>query len=328
VLTDRFGRNLTYLRVSVTDRCNLRCSYCMPQSHFSWIPQENILRFEEIVEVCRAFAALGISKIRLTGGEPLVRKGICSLAQKLSQIEGVKELCLTTNGVLLREYADELFEAGVHHLNISLDSLSQERFLHITHRDSFEKVWEGITYAIEKGFSPIKINSVVINGVNDIDIPALAKLSITYPIEVRFIEFMPIGENSSWGKDALLVAAEIKNIIEKKVAGLVSVTKRAGSGPASVYKLPGAKGTVGFISPLSNHFCGSCNRIRLTAEGRLRLCLFSDHEIDLRALLRKGVRGKELEEYLKAAVLEKPEGYNSLGKRELGCRRVMSAIGG
>ena len=327
-LKDAFGRSITYLRLSVTDRCNLRCFYCMPQADFNWMPPEEILRFEEIVQLTRVLACLGVGKIRFTGGEPLVRKDIVKLISDVNQLEGVHETCITTNGVLLKDLAGELYHAGLRHLNISLDTLRPERFSEITGRDFFHRVWSGIEECISLGFSPIKINFVMMKGKNDDEIVDFARLSLRYPVDVRFIEFMPIGKHSKWGKNHFLSSDDAKGMIEKALGILEPVSRGKEAGPAEMFTLPGGQGKIGFISPLSHRFCSKCNRIRVTADGRLRLCLFSDIEIDLRQVLRKGVSDSELSHFFTETVLKKPARYLKNKQDVPSCDRQMSSIGG
>ncbi len=327
-LTDSFSRKLTYLRLSITDRCNLRCRYCMPQSSFSWMPSENILRFEEIYEICRAFCALGIKKIRLTGGEPLVRRGIIDLVRQLGNLEGLDEICLTTNGILLGEHAEELLDAGVTHINISLDTLDPDTYASITGADAFDRVWSSVLRVMELGFPKVKLNAVVIKGVTDSSIFELSALAQKYPLDVRFIEFMPVGDHIPWSPDSMIPSDEVRDMIEKRLGRLDPVERDRGAGPAMLYRLEGAPGNIGFISPLSHHFCNTCNRLRVTADGKLRLCLFSDTEIDVKTPLRQGMKGRELQEFLARAASMKPEGYHALGKEQVSCTKRMSSIGG
>jgi cyclic pyranopterin phosphate synthase len=328
ILIDRYGRKLTYLRLSVTDRCNLRCQYCMPQINFSWLPHDSILTYEEILKVCRTLATIGVTKVRLTGGEPLVRRDLISLVEKLTEIEEFEEICITTNGVLLEEYADSLYQAGIRHINISLDSLNPERFAYITGFDLFEQVWRGIEKVLEKGFSPVKINSVIMKGINDNEITALAGLSMKYPIQVRFIEFMPVGQDIFWNPDRFVSCDKIESRVEGAFGKLRPLPKSHSAGPASEYVLDKAPGSVGFIGALSRRFCESCNRLRLTAEGHLRLCLFSDEEVDVKKALRQGLNTEELTLFFCQAVLRKPKGLKFLDKERLSCSRGMSSIGG
>ncbi|UKL14011.1 GTP 3',8-cyclase MoaA [Dissulfurimicrobium hydrothermale] len=328
-LSDKHGREITYLRISITDRCNLRCSYCTPRDgQVNWLSHEDILSYEEIERLANAFSGLGVRKIRLTGGEPLVRKGVEGLAGRLIKIPGIKEVCLTTNGILLGDMATPLFDAGVRHINISLDTLKPERFLKITGKDLFQNVWQGIEKAIETRFTKIKLNAVAMKGVNDDEIVDLARLSLELPLEVRFIEFMPVGSATTWEKSRHLNCDAIKEMVERSLGDLIPVSQGKDSGPAMIYRLKGAKGSVGFISPLSRHFCGTCNRVRITPDGRLRLCLFSDNEIDLKGWLRAGISNDELKIFLKEAIAQKPKGIISLKDETPHCTRAMSRIGG
>ncbi len=327
-LTDAFGRNITYLRLSITDRCNLRCFYCMPQADFNWMPPEDILRFEEIVQITRVLSGLGVKKVRFTGGEPLVRRDVVNLVRDVSILPGVEETCLTTNGVLLKQMAPRLFEAGLRHLNISLDTLHPERFAAITGRDNFQQVWEGIEKGIALGFFPVKINFVMMRGKNDDEIVDFARLTRRYPIDVRFIEFMPIGKGSKWGRNHFLSSDEAMGRIKEGLGPLVPVDIDPGGGPAAMYAIEGGIGRIGFISPLSHRFCSKCNRLRITADGRVRLCLFSDAEMELRDMLRKGVTDKQLAMFFSDIILRKPARYLSSKKDVPTCDRQMSSIGG
>ena len=327
-LLDSFGRKITYLRLSVTDRCNLRCFYCMPQADFNWMPHDNILRFEEIIRLVRVLARQGVRKIRLTGGEPLVRKDVIRLMEDISMLDGVEQLCLTTNGVVLPELADSLFHLGLRHINISLDTLKRDRFEMITGRDRFDNVWAGIQKCLNLGFSPIKINFVMMKGKNDDEIADFALLAGRYPVEVRFIEFMPIGRGSKWGRDCFYSSDQAIEQIEKRAGRLEKMKRTAFSGPAELYGLQGGQGTIGFISPLSHRFCSECNRLRITADGRLRLCLFSDREILLRDRLRRGMSDEALSEFFSGAVMKKPARYLVRDHDVPSCDRRMSSIGG
>lgn len=300
----------------------------MPQKEFTWLPPDSILSYEEIINICNVLAALGVKKVRLTGGEPLVRRGLVGLVERLTEIDGLEDVCLTTNGVLLNGYADSLYQAGIKHINISLDSLSPKGFARITGRDLFDQVWQGIEKAMDKGFSPIKINSVIMKGINDNEVTDLAELSVKYPIQVRFIEFMPVGSGTFWSPDKIIICDEIRSRIEGTFGKLRSLRSSHNSGPATEYALDGAAGSLGFISPVSHHFCSECNRLRLSAEGRLRLCLFSDKEIDVKRALRQGLSSEELAVFFRQAVLKKPKGYKSPGRDWPSCIRNMYAIGG
>ncbi len=327
-LKDSFGRYITYLRLSITDRCNLRCFYCMPQADFNWMSPEKILRFEEIVQLTRVLARMGVRKIRFTGGEPLVRKDVVKLVADVNDLDGIEEICLTTNGVLLDALAPELFQAGLRHLNISLDTLRSDRFHAITGRDAFNQVWQGIIKSLDLGFSPIKINFVMMQGKNDDEIVDFARLAKRYPLDVRFIEFMPIGRHSKWGKEYFLSSDQAKTLIEKEFGKLISIARNKDAGPAEMYQIEGGSGRVGFISPLSHRFCSTCNRLRVTADGRVRLCLFSDLEFGLRDMMRKGISDSELSDFLSDIILKKPARYLTKKSDVPSCDRQMSSIGG
>jgi cyclic pyranopterin phosphate synthase len=328
VLTDNNNRRINYLRLSITDRCNLRCIYCMPEEGIDFLDHKDILRYEEILRVVRLSVKKGIRKVRLTGGEPLVRKGFIDFLKRLNQVDGLEEITLTTNGVLLKEYAGEIKKSGIHRVNISLDSLKPERFFSITGRDLFDKVWEGIKESELQGFNPIKINVVAIKGINDDEILDFARLTLEKPYHVRFIEHMPIGDNNNWSSEKFISILDIFNRIQT-IDELKPIERKNGlDGPAQNYMLKGAKGTIGLIGALSNHFCAICNRLRLTADGHLRSCLFSDNEIDIRSPLRNGEDDDVLLELLNKSIMEKPERHNlnKLGQRS--CIRLMSSIGG
>ncbi|MEF3167994.1 MAG: GTP 3',8-cyclase MoaA [Deltaproteobacteria bacterium] len=339
-LLDPYGRTISYLRLSVTDRCNLRCIYCRQHGDFSYIPHAEILRYEEILLICEALSRLGVSKIRLTGGEPLVRKDLVYLAGRLASMDGIEEICITTNGLLLEGYAASLLEAGVTHVNISLDTLRPERFAAITGRDAFALAWRGIEKALEVGFPSIKLNAVVMRGINEDEVVDLARLSVSFPMEVRFIEFMPIGACSTWEQHRVVTCEEIKMLVEEEFGPLKPCPSSRNSGPAQISSISGAPGNLGFISPLSRHFCATCNRIRITPDGRLRLCLFSDEELDVKGVIR-GMEGKDPEEsvlrlvaFFQDAIQKKPAGHTvclgEAGSLAAGgrCVRGMSRIGG
>lgn len=301
---DPHGRTIDYLRISVTDRCNLRCIYCMPKEGVPKLSHEDVLSYEEIVRVVNVARSIGISKVRVTGGEPLVRKGIVEFCRSLVEVVGPGNVSMTTNGVLLETFAWELWNAGIRRINISLDTLKPERFAEITGRDYFNRVWNGIMTAYRIGFHPVKLNVVVIKGMNDDEIEDLAALTFSYPFHVRFIEFMPFG-SGNW--PSRFVSSD--EIIErlKRLGDLLPAVSRNSNGPARYYAFPGALGKIGIISPISHHFCDNCNRLRLTADGRLRTCLFSAKETDLRPLLRSSDDDKELAKAIVRALKEKPE---------------------
>jgi len=322
------NRVINYLRISITDRCNLRCIYCMPEEGIHFMSHDNILRYDEILRIVELSIQKGIRKVRLTGGEPLVRKGFTEFIKRLSRLEGLKEITLTTNGVLLKEFAADIRDSGIHRINISLDSLKRERFFQITGSDLFNRVWEGIQEAERLGFDPIKINMVAIRGINDDEIEDFARLTLEKPYHVRFIENMPVGRNNSWRTDRFISALEIYNLIQK-IGPLTPILKKDPlDGPARRFVLDGARGEIGLIGALSNHFCDICNRLRLTADGHLRNCLFSDQEIDIKTALREGKGDAEILDLLEKAIREKPESHNLNMLRPRNCARGMSSIGG
>ena len=320
-------RTINYLRLSVTDRCNLRCMYCMPEEGVDFVPHSEVLSYEEMLHLVRISVRSGIRKVRLTGGEPLVRRGFIPFLEKLSAIEELKEITLTTNGVLLKEYAAQIRHCGICRINISLDSLKPERFFRITRRDLFHKVWEGIEEAERLHFHPLKINVVAMKGINDDEVLDFARLTLDKPFHVRFIEWMPIGENNNWTSERFITTGELRSRIES-LGTLVPVEHDAMDGPAERYRIQGAKGEVGFISAVSSHFCDTCNRLRLTSEGRLRGCLFSDKEIDVKTPLREGKGDDYLCELLKRVMDEKRHGPARISSGPRKCIRQMSSIGG
>ena len=313
-MKDRFGRDITYLRISVTDLCNLRCKYCMPESGVESLCHSDILSLEEIVEIVKVAAKNGITKIRLTGGEPLVRRGFVHLCKEISKIEQIEDIAITTNGVHLKNMADDIFENKVKRINFSLDTLVKEKYNDITRRNDFEKTMESLFYAIEKGFK-VKLNVVLIGGFNDDEIENFVKLANDYDLEVRFIELMQIGETANWSKDKFV---SNKIVLEK----VPKLEFDGVSGVAKIYKIKGQKGKIGLISPISCSFCSDCNRIRLTSDGKLKPCLHSKDEINL-----KGLSGEELEEVFKRGIFDKPEKHHlEEGKSE--SARDMNKIGG
>ena len=326
-LIDGFNRKIDYLRISIIDRCNLRCRYCMPEDGIKLIPHDEILTFEEIIRVVQVFAASGISKVRLTGGEPLVRRGVVDLIHRLGQIHGIDDLSLTTNGVLLESFAERLFMAGLKRINISLDSLRPERFHRITRRDAFHQVWAGIEKSLQVGLHPVKLNVVAIRGSNEDEIIDFARLTLERPLHVRFIEYMPSGEGQVWKPEDVLTIDQIREKIENLMP-LSEEDSENGNGPAITHRWKGARGRIGFISPVSRHFCERCNRLRLTSDGKLRPCLFSDDEIDLRGYLRNGCHDGKLAEFLELALRAKPRGHAINTHYFRKCQRNMSSIGG
>lgn len=326
-LEDGYFRTVNYLRISITDKCNLRCIYCMPAEGIKLKAHEELLRFEELTELVKVAAELGVTKVRLTGGEPLVRKNMVSFVEAIAQVPGIDDIALTTNGVLLPKLGPALKQAGLKRVNVSLDSLQPARFRWITRVGEWIDTWAGIETALELGFDPVKINMVVIRGVNDDEILDFVDLTYRYPLHVRFIEFMPIGTSDGWAQKRLVPYAEIKEIIEKRVE-LIPVKSVKGNGPAKYYQLPGTKGTVGFISPITNHFCQHCNRLRLTAEGKLRPCLHSSWEIDLKASLRAGASREQLAELFREAIRRKPQHHTMSDDGWQDQPRMMYQIGG
>ncbi len=325
-LQDGHNRSVSYVRISVTDRCNLRCSYC---SAPTFLPHSRtqILSYEEILRLVRVLAGMGVDKVRLTGGEPLVRRHLDSLVARLNDIDGINDISLTTNGVLLEKQAAPLWAAGLRRVNISLDTLDPSRFKKITGRDYFARVLSGIKAALKIGFAPVKINVVVMRGVNDDELLAFAALTRKYPVHVRFIEYMPIGSSSLWNPADMVSGAQIIEQISNEMAVLEPVTVKLG-GPARLYRLPGAPGKIGVITAMSNHFCDSCNRIRITADGHLRACLLSDNEFDLKEVLRAGGDLEKITEIVRQAVASKSAEHGLACNSERKCSRVMSTIGG
>ncbi len=332
-LKDNYHRTIDYLRVSITDRCNLRCIYCMPSGGLIPIEHKEILRYEEIIRVIRIAAKIGVRKIRITGGEPLVRRNVVYFIASIKNIPGIEDLSLTTNGILLSRYAEELKSAGLDRVNVSLDTLKPERYREITRSGDLSLVLKGIE-AIEKvGLNPIKINMVPICGVNSDEIEEFARLTLKAAYQVRFIEYMPFGSEDMWSPEKFISTEEIKSIVEG--IGPLIPAKLRKSGPARYFRFENAPGVIGFISPISNHFCNECNRLRLTADGKLRPCLFSETEIDLKPALRGGSSDDEIERLIKLSIEVKPEGHNigpqklsSLIKNREYCKKPMSRIGG
>ena len=328
-LLDPYGRAIDYLRISITDRCNLDCFYCTPFGGRSRLSHAEILTYEEIVQAAKASVLSGISKIRITGGEPLQRKGMVRLCQMLSDIDGIESLAVTTNGIFLKELAGPLFEAGVGRINVSLDTLKPERFKKITGGDLLYRVREGIEVSGKVGLSPIKINMVVMRGINDDEIEDLARLTLEKPYHIRFIELMPTQGHTMENHHSLFVPVE--EIIDrvKMIGNLQIETETESFGPAKLCSFSGAPGKVGFIAPLSRHFCETCNRLRLTADGKIRSCLFSEKEIDIKGSLRKGASTKDLAFIFRQAIREKPKSHHLNGSiLSSTSGRAMRAIGG
>ena len=298
-MKDSFGRNINYLRISVTDLCNLRCKYCMPEEGISKVCHEDILSIEELERIAKIFVSLGVNKIRLTGGEPLVRKGIIDIVNRIGRLDGIKDFAMTTNGILLRKYAKDLKAKGLNRVNISLDTLDEEKYRYITRGGRLKDVLEGIEVAKEMGLTPIKINTVLIGGFNDDEIEKLVNLTEKTEVDIRFIELMPIGEAIDLKSEHYLP----NRLVLQKVPELIQIEREDISSPALYYRLPNGKGKVGIINPISCKFCEYCNRVRLTAQGKLKLCLHSNEEIDLKEALRSG---KDIEKIILAAIGKKP----------------------
>ncbi|NOQ47458.1 MAG: GTP 3',8-cyclase MoaA [Desulfobulbaceae bacterium] len=335
VLTDMFSRTISYLRLSLTDRCNLRCMYCVTEDENNGclrkLRHAELLTYEELLRVVRVAVEMGISKLRLTGGEPLVRCNIMRFIDQLSEIEGLDDIRLTTNGVLLEKYAQGLFDAGVHKINISLDTLKPERFAKITGVDCFNQVWHGIQKALAIGFSPVKLNMVVMRDINDEELHDFAVMSRETPLQVRFIEFMPIGTSTRWNTNTYVSTDEIMDRVGR-IGELIPMQKGRADGPAKVFRLgDDALGSLGFISPISHHFCDRCNRLRLTSEGKLRACLLHDEETDLRGILRGGGLDEDIRNTLLTVIQNKPKGHQiqeRLKEKGRDCHGRMSRIGG
>jgi len=325
-LIDKYNRHLNYLRISITDRCNLQCMYCMPPGFIPRLHHNEILRYEEIIRIIKVGISLGISKVRITGGEPLVRKGVYDFLKQLATMDGLRDIALTTNGVSLKDNIEKIKAAGIKRINISLDTLSRNKYKEITGYDRFDQVWEGIELAHKNGFDPIKLNMVALSGINDDELADFARLSFSYPFHIRFIEYMPIGK-SRMKYGPLLLVPEIKKRIST-IGKIIPVKNSINDGPAERYKFEGAKGEIGFIGALSHHFCNRCNRLRLTASGQLRPCLLSDHHEDLKSLLRKGCSDEELAEIFLAAIRHKPSDHNLSISNPTEVLSQMSSIGG
>ncbi len=330
-MRDKFEREINYLRVSITDRCNLHCSYCRPKEGISLQSHDDILRYEEIIRIVSVAVKMGLIKVRLTGGEPLVRRGFIEFIAALKGINGLQDISLTTNGIFLEEFAQSIFGAGIRRINVSLDSLDKDKYFRITNGGNLDAVLRGIAKAEEIGFSPIKINTVAIKGFNDDEVLEFAQLAFNKPFQVRFIELMPVGQVKSEYNDDYLPATQLMQEINRRYE-LEEVTgkKNKSDGPATIFRIKGGRGEIGFINPISNHFCATCNRLRLTAEGKLRSCLLNEDEIDLKKALRENCSDAELERYIRKAILLKPKQHDlaCAGNHLKKCHRDMSAIGG
>ena len=341
-LVDSFGRTINNLRISVTDRCNFRCSYCMPEEGMVWMAKNELLTFEEISRLVQLFAGLGITKIRLTGGEPLMRQDLHLLIGMIRQVSGIRDIALTTNGFFLAEQASALINAGLSRINVSMDSLDPKTFSAMVRRDYLHKVWEGLNAVEHSTLSPIKVNVVLIRGINDHEIEDFALLARTKPFIIRFIEFMPIGAGDGWTIEKVIPTNEIIERINTMGTKLVSVDNKPSAGfksaeglnpremnqPADRYRFEDGLGEIGFISSVSEPFCSSCNRIRITSDGKLRTCLFSLHETDFKMLLRAGASNEEIRKIILDAVWKKEEGHLINRPGFVRPERTMSTIGG
>jgi cyclic pyranopterin phosphate synthase len=322
--TDQFGRRIEYLRISVTDRCNFRCAYCMPLEGLPWLPREEILSYEEITEVVRQLAPLGVSRLRITGGEPTIRPQLSTLIAMLRAVPGIEDIALSTNGVKLPEMADELKAAGLDRVNMSADSLRPERIREIARRSLKFSPLDAASAAERAGLGPVKINMVVMRGINDDEIEDFARLTMAHPWHVRFIELMPVGEMASLTFEHVVPSDEILARLSKLGALAADAGPARGNGPAAYYRFAGAPGSVGVITPMSHTYCGDCNRVRLTADGRLRTCLYGEEEVSFRDALRAGA---PLAPVYAAALASKPKEHALLQMR-VGGLRALSQVGG
>lgn len=322
-LCDLYGRLIYYLRISVTDRCNLKCRYCTPDG-IKKLSHSEVLSYEEIIRIVKIATSMGFYKVRLTGGEPLVRNNITSLIEQISKIHAVKDLSISTNATLLAEMAKDLFDAGLRRINIGLDTLNPEKYKHITNIDAFSRAWRGIKTALEVGFSPVKINVVLLKGFNDDEILDLARLVFDYPIHVRFIEYMPIFLETISHKKYFLPADAVKQRLSA-LGELQQIPSGSVDGPAKRYKISGSLGEIGLIPAISHPFCSRCNRIRLTSDGKLRPCLFSDMELDIKTSLRKKEGDAVIKSIIKKAISHKAKGHNYIKSTN---HRPMFRIGG
>lgn len=326
-LVDTFGRRVTNLRISVTDRCNFRCRYCMPETGMTWLDRRELLTYDEIHRLVKIFASLGVSRVRLTGGEPLMRKQLHLLVEKINLLPGIEDIALTTNGYFLSEQAIALVKAGLRRINVSMDSVDPVVFAEVVRRDYLRKVWEGLDVVGQLPLRPVKINVVLIRGINDHEIEAFARLARTKPFIVRFIEFMPIGADDGWTINKVVPTHEVIERINAIGVQLIPVGDHEGQA-ADRYRFADGLGEIGFISSVSEPFCEHCNRVRLTSDGKLRTCLFSLRETDLKSLLRGGTTDDEIAEVIIEAVWKKEEGHLINRPGFVRPERTMSQIGG
>ncbi|HLF13994.1 MAG TPA: GTP 3',8-cyclase MoaA [Bacteroidota bacterium] len=326
-LRDSFGRKIDNIRISVTDRCNFRCRYCMPEEGMTWLGHAEILTYEEIARVVRILVSMGVRKVRLTGGEPLMRKELPGLVERLHAISGLEDIALTTNGYFLAEQAESLARAGLRRINVSLDSLDPATFEAMARRNHLDRVLAGIETALACGIGPVKLNVVLIRGINDGEIGGFAALARTRPFVVRFIEFMPIGSGDGWSNDRVVTTGEVLSTLERLGYETVPLGEN-GTHPAERYRFADGKGEIGFISSVSHPFCASCNRIRLTSDGKLRTCLFSLGETDIKGPLRAGAGDDDIRAIVEAAVATKEAGHLINQPDFVRPGRTMSSIGG
>lgn len=326
-MKDSFNREINYLRISLTDRCNLRCVYCMPMHSLSFIPNSDLLQPTEVEAIVRAAAETGFSKIRLTGGEPTLRKDIVEIISRIKGVPGIKEIAMTTNGYLLPKLAKPMAEAGLNRLNIHIDAVNHTHLVKTMRLAKPDKIWPAISAAEAAGLTPIKLNAVVTRGFNDKDVAALAKLTFKNPWHVRFIELMPLGAPSGIALDNYISTTDTIDLIEADLGPIFPLNGGELDGEARLYRIPGAEGTLGFISPVSNPYCGDCNRMRVTADGKIRLCLLSDGEINFKDMLRGGGTHEDLVALFQRAVSHKPWGHK-LNEGIHPEMRTMSQIGG
>ncbi|HXY33930.1 MAG TPA: GTP 3',8-cyclase MoaA [Planctomycetaceae bacterium] len=327
-LVDGFGRVHTNLRISVTDRCNIRCFYCMPADNVEFMDRSDLLTFEEIERFVQVVARLGVNKVRLTGGEPLVRRELHKLVAKIVPIPGIRDVGLTTNGILLAEQAAELWNAGLRRLNVSLDALSPEKFKRITRRDGYEKVIAGIRAAQQIGFDPVKVNAVSIRGLTEEEIVPFGHFARDTRVEMRFIEYMPLDADCAWQRDKVLFAHEIVETLSREIMPLVPCGRPDPGAPATEFVFSDGVGRIGFIASVSQPFCMDCNRFRLTADGQIRNCLFSLEETDIRAILRGGGTDAQIEAAVRRSIAAKKEGHEINTARFIQPARPMYSIGG
>lgn len=324
---DPHGRKISYLRVSVTDRCNLRCFYCRPNGIFEALPHKDILTYEEMYRLIKIGADLGIKKVRITGGEPLVRNGVVEFITELTKIKGLEDISLTTNGIYLNQHLEKLYSGGIKRINISMDTLKKDRYREITGADRFQEVWESIQLAEKINFQPVKINMVVIKGINDDEVKVMALLTMSHPYHIRFIEYMPVGIQKQKPGDYFVSSLKIKQQIEQ-IGKLIPISSHTFDGPAKMYQFENAPGKVGFISAMSNHFCGTCNRLRLTAAGYLKPCLLSNIKYDIKGPLRSGFSDNELADLFIKTINSKPMEHQLDSTAKSFISDQMSNVGG